>query len=259
MLSKIPLLTCLIFAVIYPLCFWISYKNPLKNNFHRFHVGVANFIGGLTLFGLLPLDSLDSAAKTTLILWFVSLFVISAYVWKKEYPSPALLTIPSLIGIAAFIQIQNQLIGPPSLNLAVVGLLSGLVLCSSLFAMNLGHWYLNVPGLPISHLLRATYVFWGFVLLRFVWDVKEFLTAKVLYQGDWLPLYQFIFYLDGFLLLVALFFGTLFPLIALYFVKGTLEVKSTQSATGILYVILSAVLIGDLAYKYYLIKYSVYL
>jgi hypothetical protein len=258
MLTKIPILTCLAFAVIYPLCFWISCQDPLKNKFHRFHVGVANVIGGVALVALLPLP-FDTLSKTSLLLWFALLFIISAYVWNKDYPPAALITIPCLIGLAAFIQVQNQMIGPPSLQLAVVGILSGLVLCSSLFAMNLGHWYLNVHGLPIGHLLRATYVFWGLVAIRLLWDIKEFLTAKILYQGDWLPLYQFLFHLDGFLLLIALFFGTLFPLIALYFVKGTLEVKSTQSATGILYVILSAVLIGDITYKYYLIKYGVYL
>ena len=54
-------------------------------------------------------------------------------------------------------------------------------------------------------------------------------------------------------------FGTIFPLVALYFVDGTLKVKSTQSATGILYVILIAILIGDLTYKYYLIQYGIVL
>jgi hypothetical protein len=95
--------------------------------------------------------------------------------------------------------------------------------------------------------------------LRFLWDAVQLATAKVMRDGDWIPLWQFLFQLDGFFLLIALFFGTLFPLITLYFVKGTLEVKSTQSATGILYVILSAVLIGDITYKYYLIKFGLIL
>ena len=62
--------------------------------------------------------------------------------------------------------------------------------------------------------------------------------------------------MEGIFLLVAFFFGTLFPLVSIYFVWGTLKVKSTQSATGILYVLLSAILIGDIAYKYYLLNYQ---
>ena len=258
MLTKIPILTCLIFAVIYPLCFWISFKDPLKNKFHKFHIGLADFLGAIAVLSLLPMD-LSNSSKHLLLTWIIILFIVSAYSWNKEYPSSILLTIPSLIGLAAFAQVQNQLIGPPSLPLIFIGILSGCILCSSAFTMNLGHWYLNVHGLDINHLLRATYVFWGFVVLRFLWDIWQIITAKILYQGDWITLPQFMSHMDGFFLFIAFFFGTLFPLITIYFVKETLQVKSTQSATGILYVILSAVLIGDITYKYYLIKFGLIL
>ena len=72
-----------------------------------------------------------------------------------------------------------------------------------------------------------------------------------------IPLYVFMNRMDGFFLWVAIFFGTLLPLICNYFVIGTLKVKSTQSATGILYAILVAVFMGDLTYKYYLFKYGI--
>ena len=258
MLTKIPILTCLIFAVIYPLCFWISLKDPLKNNFHRFHIGLADFLGSLAVISLLP-AAINPDSKVVLIVWLIVLFAVSAYSWNKDYPRPLLITISSLIGLVAFAQVQNQLIGLPSLPLVLIGILAGGILAASVFAMNLGHWYLNVQGLDIRHLLRATYVFWLLVGIRFLWDLGQLLVGKVMYQGDWIPLTQFLFQLDGFLLWIAFFFGTLFPLITLYFVKGTLKVKSTQSATGILYVILSAVLIGDLTYKYYLIKFGLIL
>ena len=260
MLTKIPVLTCLIFAVIYPLCFWISYQDPLKNKFHKFHIGLADFLGAIAVISLFSMN-ISASSKNLLLIWIILLFIVPAYYWNKDYPSPTLLTIPSVIGLAAFAQIQNQLIGPtPSqAGLIFIGILAGCILCASAFTMNLGHWYLNVHGLDINHLLRATYVYWGFVVIRFLWDVYQVLTAKILYQGDWVSLPQFMLHIDGFLLLIAFFFGTLFPLVTLYFVKGTLQVKSTQSATGILYVILSAVLIGDITYKYYLIKYGLIL
>ena len=56
---------------------------------------------------------------------------------------------------------------------------------------------------------------------------------------------------------MGIFFGALFPLFSLYFVLGTLKLKNTQAATGILYVTLCSVLLGDLTYKYYLIKFGI--
>src|SRR3989338_2963339 len=162
---------------------------------------------------------MSTVSRLCLVVWFTVLFIISWYSWNKESPNVILMTVPCLFGLAAFVQIQNQLIGPPSLTLTIVGILAGFVLCSAIFAMNLGHWYLNVPGLDLNHLMRAAYVFWAFVAARFLWDIQQLFTAKILYQGDFIPLYQFMARMDGFLLLIAIFFGTLFPLVAIYFVR----------------------------------------
>ena len=59
------------------------------------------------------------------------------------------------------------------------------------------------------------------------------------------------------MLFVALLFGVIFPLITLFFVKEILKLKNTQATTGMLYVILSAILIGDIAYKFYHLKYGI--
>ncbi len=255
MLIKIFLITCLTFAIIYPLCFWISFNDPLKNNFHKFHIGLPNFVGGVAVVVLLFMN-IPLVVKVAVLCWKASLLSVSSYSWKKDYPNPRLFVIPFLLGIFAFYIVQKEFIAP-GLDILFFSLLGGFILCSSIFAMNLGHWYLNVHGLPIHHLKRTVYVFWFFLLVRLIGDLYFIVTDKIIIQGDILPMYTFIQRMDGFFLLVALFFGTLFPLMALYFVRGTLEVKSTQSATGILYVILIAVFIGDLTYKYYLIQYGI--
>ncbi len=153
---------------------------------------------------------------------------------------------------------QSHLIDP-SWQVSFIGLLGGLIYCAALFAMNLGHWYLNVHGLPMKHLIRSVDVFWFFIVLRAVWDVLIMCSGKILYNGDLISLIHFVSRFDGFLLWVGLFFGTIFPLISLYFAKEVLKLKNTQSATGILYVILCSVLLGDIAYKYYLTKYGIFL
>ena len=255
--TTIPLLTCLIFAMIYPLCFWISFQDPLKNKFHKFHVGIANFVGGVAVVWALLID-ISFQSKCLILIWKAVLLSTSRYVWKKEYPNPLLMTVPCVIGLGVFSIVQKELVAP-GWPITFIGILAGVILCSSIFAMNLGHWYLNVHGLPIHHLLRAVYVFWFFLIIRAIWDIKFLFLNSINFHGEFIPVTSFLFKMDGILLTMALLFGTFFPMISLYFVKETLKVKSTQSATGILYVILIAVLIGDLTYKFYLIKYGIVL
>lgn len=264
MLTKIPLLTALIFASIYPLCFWISARDPLKNDFHKFHLGLPNFVGGVAVVGLLLMD-VPLSLKIAAVLWKALFIFLSYRCWKKGPVNPLLITIPCVIGLGVFCLVLNQLvilsfssqfIASSIAAIIASSILGGLILCSSFYAMNLGHWYLNVHGLPMSHLKRAVYVFWSFLILRALWDIWALLTIRILSRGEMISLGQFMGQMDGFLLLIAFFFGTLFPIISLWFVKGTLDVKSTQSATGILYVVVSSVLIGDITYKYYLIRYG---
>ena len=254
MLITIPILTCFLFAVIYPLCFWITAPDPIKNYFHRFHLGIANLVSGIMVVVIVFLD-VSLTTKLLVLFWKVVFFCISRETWKIEIPNPKIITIPSIIGVAVYAQLHHELLGPGALAIAAM-ILGGFVLCSVFFAMNLGHHYLNVHGLPISHLRRATNVFLFFLGTRAAWDFLFIVTQKINYQGDIIPIWKFIGTMEGFLLVIALFFGTLFPLASLYFVYGTLKIKNTQSTTGILYALLCSVLVGDITYKYYLLKYG---
>ncbi|MCR4336477.1 MAG: hypothetical protein NUV91_01540 [Candidatus Omnitrophica bacterium] len=255
MLMTIPLLTAILFATLYPLCFWIHFKDPLKNNFHRFHLGFALFVAGVATVGLGILN-LSSLITIVSILWLSAFLAITAFYWKKEYPNAAIVSLICILGGIVFVLVENHFMGSTG-RIFFSEILGGLILASTTYAMNLGHGYLNVHGLPIHHLRRATYVMGAFLILRLVWDLVSFLTTTVIYQGDLIGLFEFVMTLDGFLILVAILFGTILPLIGTYFVLGTLKVKSTQSATGILYVLLSAVLLGDLTYRYYLLKFGI--
>lgn len=256
MIVPLTVLTSFIFSVIYPLCFWISYNDPLKNNFHKFHIGLPNVIGGVTVVSLLFMD-IPLATKLVVLLWKAVFIAVSRISWKKPYPDALWMSIPSVLGIYAFYRVLVDLTGSGGMVSLIVWLLGGAIFCSALFAMNLGHWYLNVHGLPMTHLQRAVNVFGFFLSLRLVWDIGVLVIGKVFYGGEWIPFVRFITGLDGFLLLIALAFGLFFPLASLYFVNGTLKLKNTQSTTGILYVILCAVLIGDLTYKYYFLKFGI--
>jgi hypothetical protein len=255
MLYKITLLTSLLFSVLYPLCFFISFQDPLKNRFHHFHLGLPVFIGGVLTFGIF-LSSLSQDIKLWVTFFEVILLSSCLFSWKKESPNVFFLLWPVAIGLISFIKLEGELIAPNVL-IHTISILGGLVLVASNFAMNLGHFYLNVHGLPVSHLKRSVYVFFAFICARILWDCFYILKGQIFYNGDFMPLWQFITTMDGFLLIVALLFGGIFPFVALLMVFEILRLKNTQSATGILYVILCAIFLSDLTYKYYLIKFGI--
>jgi len=107
--------------------------------------------------------------------------------------------------------------------------------------------------------MRTMNIFWILLSIRAIWDIYLIFNARVLYSGDLITMTQFITNMDGFLLVIGLFFGTVFPLIALYFAREVIKLKNIQATTGMLYVILCSVVIGDIAYKYYLIKFGLFL
>ncbi|HET9480718.1 MAG TPA: hypothetical protein VFP98_03095 [Candidatus Polarisedimenticolia bacterium] len=148
---------------------------------------------------------------------------------------------------------------PPGLLHLLDALSSGLLTGSVLVAMVLGHYYLNVPGLSIRHLIRLTLIFLGAVTSRAV-----IVGASIVLHRDTLgPLASLLLdagagplpesgpdpFLVVFLLLHVLF-GILAAGIFALMAWRTARIASTQSATGILYVALIAVVIGEMASRY---------
>ncbi|HET7745880.1 MAG TPA: hypothetical protein VFM29_01180 [Vicinamibacteria bacterium] len=128
-------------------------------------------------------------------------------------------------------------------------LTSVVLLGAAASAMVLGHWYLVVLDLPISALRRLTVLLGAGLLLRAVAVGLAFFLAAGAWEGArevalglWSP--------DGVFVWMRLLFGILGPLSLLWFIWKTVEIRSTQSATGILYVQLFLVLSGELLAKY---------
>lgn len=255
MLIKLSFLSFLVFGVIYPLCFWISYKDPIKNNFLRFHLGCPVFLAGLAVIGssFIPMDPYISVLAWG---WLACGLLITAYLWNKETVHLGLVTLLSAAGVQLYILCYRAIVSASWAEIAV-SLLAGMILAAAFYMMNLGHFYLNVHGLKIHHLYNAVKVFGVLLVIRLLWDMMMIALGQVSYAGEMMPLSQFIWTTEGIFLLVAFFFGVVFPLVSLYFAFGTLKLKNTQATTGILYVILSGVLLGDLAYKYYLLTYGI--
>ena len=110
MLILPTILTSLIFSVIYPLCFWICHKDPLKNNFHKFHIGLPNVVGGVTVVSLLFMD-IPLETKLVVLLWKAVFIAVSRVSWKKQYPDARWMSIPPVLGVYAFYRVMMDLTG----------------------------------------------------------------------------------------------------------------------------------------------------
>ena len=164
----------------------------------------------------------------------------------------------SIIVIFFIDRIARHLISADLISILVL-ILGGLILSGSLFSMILGHWYLNVVNLPISLLRSATKSILVFLSLRAVWNVFALFSQSVNANGFEMSLTEFLWTLEGIFLWCGIFFGTLLPLVLSYLALRTVAIHSTQSATGLLYVLVISVLMGDLFYKFYSIQYALFL
>ncbi len=220
-------------------------------------LGLSCIIGGVGVVFVFLIPAIVPAnVRIGEVVWLVSLLAVTGYYWNQESIKKWVITIPSIFGVIAFYRILSELISG-DIELFMISLLGGFILCGALFSMILGHWYLNVVSLPISMLKSTVKFLILIVALRFIWDMGYIFMGEVsTIRAGSLPvsMTQFLQTFDGFFLIFALFFGTLLPLILGILTLKTIAIKSTQSATGLLYVIVISVVMADLFYKYYLVQ-----
>lgn len=268
MLTELSIDGFLAFGAAYPLCFWANPRARVDGGFYRFNLGVACFVLSLGVLALLlapPVTATSRALSLATVgsaLWLVLLLCVTWAGWRRERPSLVLVSVPSVLGVAVVVAIvvdrTTSLAAGATAMAAATTLMGAGALGLALYTMILGHWYLNVERLPIAHLSAAVWSYAALLGLRMVWNVVAVTALTVDYQGLPLPIWRFIGTLDGFLLAVGIFFGTVLPLALTVMVQRTLSVKSTQSATGLLYVVVVAAIIGDFVYRFYQLRYEVF-
>jgi hypothetical protein len=141
-------------------------------------------------------------------------------------------------------------IGSPGPLFTAADLTSALLLGAATGAMILGHYYLVILDLPISALRRLTVLLIVALALRTVVVGLALVgplhagydEARLIAAGLWSA--------DGIFVWMRLLFGIAGPLSLVWFIWKTVEIRSTQSATGILYVQLFLVLAGELLAVY---------
>lgn len=127
---------------------------------------------------------------------------------------------------------------------------STILLGSVLGAMITGHWYLVKSKLSLTPLKTSSGIFLFTVLMKiFVVGVGVTIFGRL---NNSLDLFRLVsqFSLEGMVVLGRFVIGLLLPLIFGIMVWKTVAIRSTQSATGILYATIILVLIGEVFAKF---------
>jgi hypothetical protein len=215
----------------------ITSARKVSSGFFRNHLYV---ILGLSTLAALVLSARDSHA-----MWFAVAGSIASFVgaacWLYEAPraGKTLLCIVAFFDYAAAVLCQySQYPGSGFEHEIAIGV-SGLVLGYVLTAMLLGHWYLNAPGMslePLKNLLACAAIVVIAQSLISAVGISSVLSKQEQLSSSW-----FLF------LALRWSFGILAVLALLWMAWRTLKIPNTQSATGILYVAVICVFVGELA------------
>jgi hypothetical protein len=136
--------------------------------------------------------------------------------------------------LVASIAAYHVAVRPSHIAWSIVGALASIALLGSVnLAMLLGHWYLVVRGMPIDPLKRLT-------IATLVAAIAKIALVVIVIAVAWPPpaLKDIFFWM-------RVGWGLLGPLALYPMVWGTVKIRSTMAATGILYVDVVAVVIGE--------------
>ena len=148
--------------------------------------------------------------------------------------------------------------GPPAVLTAASFVASAALLGGSCTAMILGHWYLVLPSMDISLLQRMVKFHIGSTLARIVVVGVVVAVALATWQApSGAGFDRYVLSIEGIFFWQRVLFGLLGPLVLAYLTWETAKIQSTQSATGILYVDLFTVIVGEVLAKYLLVSQRV--
>jgi len=138
-------------------------------------------------------------------------------------------------------------------HLAAAAVASSALMGSSLAAMVLGHWYLVTRGLSFELLRRLVLALGAAVAFRALAAGAASLEQSERFAELWRTLGPATFGLQyGFFIAARVLFGLLAPLALTGMALACVREHSNQSATGILYVVLAFVLIGEIIQRHLL-------
>jgi protein NrfD len=246
----------------------VSVSRDAGVKFFRFNAGLAAILLAVALafrygaFGSVPdeasrvdriaLLALD-CAEAALVLYWATIGRMLAKI------RPAIVAIAVTAGLVAVVLQAVGISADRSLPVQALTvasfLTSAAMLGGACTAMILGHWYLVIPSLQVSHLQSIVRVHIASMAARVVvvgvavWCALS--TAMFRPEADLGPSFRhYIMSTDGIFFWQRVLFGLAGPAVLSYLTWETAKIRSTQSATGILYVDFFTVVVGEVLAKY---------
>jgi protein NrfD len=213
--------------------------------------GFFSLHGGLAaLFAALALAARPSGLPTALVGGAAGLLTLYTFAAHAGWASTARPLLAAGALCAAGSVARVALVAPRDAGgdaWTVIGALAGgLFFGAVVVIMNLGHWYLVSRSLPFRLLARGAALFAGLAIFRGVYlGVAMAAHSGSDGLGSLLSVEK-----DALFFLFRVLWGIVGPLALSYFIWRTAEMKSNQAATGLLYVALVFVLIGELLSSY---------
>jgi len=228
--------------------------------FFRFNAGMAAILMAAA-FAVRPSELEPSAATTTgLAALAVAEAAIVIY-WASVGRALASIR-PALVVIACgggLVALTAQAIATTAVGGFTVLTLASFLSSTALLggastAMILGHWYLILPSMQVSHLQAIVKVHIASLVVRIVVVAAAVMVAIATWQPGLGPSFRhYILSVAGIFFWQRVLFGLGGPAVLSYLTWETAKIRSTQSATGILYVDFFTVIVGEVLAKYLLL------
>ena len=199
----------------------------------------------------LALIALDCAEAAILLYWATVGRVLARI-------RPGIVAVAVIAGVIAIVLQALDLSVDRPLQFRVLTvasfLTSAAMLGGACTAMILGHWYLVIPSMQVSHLQSIVRVHIASMAARVVvvgaavWFALATAYAANPVVGP--SFRRYIMSVDGIFFWQRMLFGLAGPAVLSYLTWETAKIRSTQSATGILYVDFFTVVVGEVLAKY---------
>ncbi|MGB7218136.1 MAG: hypothetical protein WBD07_04950 [Vicinamibacterales bacterium] len=218
--------------------------------FFRFNAGLAAILGAIAL--AFQYDTPLLSAEVLLVFYWAT--IGRAFTrYQRE-----ILAVAAGVGLLAVV-IQALTVAsawtPVTQALTVASFLSSAVLLGgACTAMILGHWYLILPSMEVRHLQSIVKIHIASMVVRVAVVTAAVIFAIATWQPGLGPSFRrYIMSVDGIFFWQRVAFGLAGPAVLSYLTWETAKIRSTQSATGILYVDFFTVVVGEVLAKYLLL------
>lgn len=244
--------------------FWIPEDDLGRGYFQMNALVILGLVGLATavllLDGVAPFGGAAAAGRAWLLAGLVAAFAYYAAVWRRAWTASRVAAAAALAATAVVLWLAGTALVLPFSPLpwhqpllAASLVTSSLVLGWSLITMLLGHWYLVAPKLTFRHLTIFCWALLAIVVARTLAVAGTLLAAgavdRFVEPNPWRLLTGFEG--QGMFFWFRMLWGLAIPLALALMSLHCARQRSNQSATGILYVLVVGVLVGEIT-AYYL-------